>query len=362
MREKRIGFFARGLSLWVLLCMAGGLAVSVFLPGVPRVLSRFEYARVSLPVALLIWVMIYPMMLKVDFRSIADAGRRPRGLILTLIVNWLIKPFTMYLIARLFLEVIFRPFIPEERAREYVAGAVILGAAPCTAMVFVWSRLADGDPGYTLVQVAVNDLIILIAFAPIVAVLLGVSDVSVPADTLILSVVLFVVIPLSAGFITRGRLIRRRGKRWFDDVFCRRFNGITEVGLLLTLVIIFSFQGEVILGNPLTILLIALPLTVQTFLIFFIGFGWARLWKIPYEVAAPSSMIGASNFFELAVAVSISLFGLSSGAALAAVVGVLVEVPLMLTLVAVCRRARTRFPAAAGSASSTPGSFDRMQT
>ena len=344
MSDQRIGFFARGLTLWVLLCMALGIAVSVFLPGIPRTLSRFEYARVSIPAALLIWVMIYPMMLKVDFRSIADAGRRPKGLILTLIVNWLIKPFTMYLISRLFLEVIFRPFIPESRAREYVAGAVILGAAPCTAMVFVWSRLSEGDAGYTVVQVAVNDLIILIAFAPITAFLLGVSDVSVPGDTLILSVILFVVIPLSAGFITRARFIHRRGKQWFEEVLCRKFNGITEAGLLLTLVIIFSFQGRTILDNPIAILLIAVPLTVQTFLIFFLGFGWSRLWKIPYEVAAPSSMIGASNFFELAAAVCISLFGLSSGAALAAVVGVLVEVPIMLTLVGICRRARGRFP------------------
>jgi len=341
-----ISFFARYLSLWVALCIGLGVAVGYFIPGVPAFLGRFEYARVSIPVAILIWLMIYPMMLKVDFTSIRNAGKRPKGLIITLAVNWLVKPFTMYLIAAFFLKIVFKALIPGELATEYLAGAVLLGAAPCTAMVFVWSYLSDGDPGYTVVQVAVNDLVILVAFTPIVAFLLGVSDVRVPWDTLLLSVVLFVVIPLSAGAITRSRLIRRKGKEWFEAVFLRKFDGITEAGLLLTLVILFAFQGRVILSNPLAIVLIAVPLVLQTYLIFFIGYGWARAWKVPYEIAAPAGMIGASNFFELAVAVAISLFGLSSGAALATVVGVLTEVPVMLSLVRIARATRSRFPAA----------------
>lgn len=339
-----IGFFAKYLSFWVALCIALGVAIGYFLPGVPAFLGKFEYARVSIPVAVLIWLMIYPMMLKVDFSSIRNAGRKPKGLAITLVVNWLIKPFTMYALAWFFLKVVFKALIPGELATEYLAGAVLLGAAPCTAMVFVWSYLSDGDAGYTVVQVAVNDLVILVAFTPIVAFLLGVSDVHVPWDTLLLSVLLFVVIPLGAGAITRARLIRRRGKEWFESVFLKKFDGITEAGLLLTLVILFAFQGETILANPLAILLIAVPLVLQTYLIFAIGYGWARLWKVPYEIAAPAGMIGASNFFELAVAVAISLFGLSSGAALATVVGVLTEVPVMLSLVAIAKRTRGWFP------------------
>jgi ACR3 family arsenite transporter len=339
-----IGFFAKYLSFWVALCIALGVAIGYFLPGVPAFLGKFEYARVSIPVAVLIWLMIYPMMLKVDFSSIRNAGRKPKGLAITLVVNWLIKPFTMYALAWFFLKVVFKALIPGELATEYLAGAVLLGAAPCTAMVFVWSYLSDGDAGYTVVQVAVNDLVILVAFTPIVAFLLGVSDVHVPWDTLLLSVLLFVVIPLGAGAITRVRLIKRRGKEWFESVFLKKFDGITEAGLLLTLVILFAFQGETILANPLAIVLIAVPLVLQTYLIFAIGYGWARLWKVPYEIAAPAGMIGASNFFELAVAVAISLFGLSSGAALATVVGVLTEVPVMLSLVAIAKRTRGWFP------------------
>jgi arsenite transporter len=345
--DKHIGFFARYLTLWVAFCIVAGVLIGQFIPAVPAFLKTLEYANVSIPVAILIWLMIYPMMLKVDFKSIVNAGKKPKGLIVTVVVNWLIKPFTMYLIAWFFLKVVFRTLIPSDLSTEYLAGAVLLGAAPCTAMVFVWSYLSDGDPAYTVVQVAINDLIILFAFTPIVAFLLGVSNVQVPLDTLIMSVVLFVVIPLGAGFVTRNKLIKRRGKEWFDGVFCRKFDGITEGGLLLTLVILFAFQGEVILRNPLAILLIAIPLTIQTFLIFFIGYGWARAWKVPYEIAAPAGMIGASNFFELAVAVAISLFGLSSGAALATVVGVLVEVPIMLTLVRIARATRGTFPARA---------------
>ncbi len=347
MSEKQvagISFFAQYLSIWVVLCIVAGVAIGYFYPGVPAFLGRFEYAQVSIPVAVLIWLMIYPMMLKVDFASIKNAGKKPKGLIITLVVNWLIKPFSMYLIAAFFLKVVFRAFIPAGLATEYLAGAVLLGAAPCTAMVFVWSHLSDGDPGYTVVQVAINDLFILFAFAPIVAFLLGISNVRVPLDTLLLSVVLFVVIPLGFGALTRSRLIRSRGLAWFEGVFLKKFEGITEVGLLLTLVILFSFQGRVIMANPFAILLIAVPLVIQTFLIFFIGYGWARAWKVPYEIAAPAGMIGASNFFELAVAVAISLFGLSSGAALATVVGVLVEVPVMLSLVNIARRTRGWFP------------------
>jgi len=342
--QTGLSVFARYLSLWVALCIALGVAIGYFLPGVPAILGRFEYAKVSIPVAILIWLMIYPMMLKVDFTSIRKAGKKPKGLIITLVVNWLIKPFTMYLIAWFFLKVVFKALIPGDLSTEYLAGAVLLGAAPCTAMVFVWSYLSDGDAGYTVVQVAVNDLVILFAFTPIVALLLGVSDVNVPWDTLLLSVVLFVVIPLGFGAITRSRLIKNRGKDWFEGVFLKKFDGITEGGLLLTLVILFAFQGRVILANPLAIVLIAVPLVIQTYFIFFIGYGWARAWNVPYEIAAPAGMIGASNFFELAVAVAISLFGLASGAALATVVGVLVEVPVMLSLVKIARSTRRSFP------------------
>ena len=344
MSGKKIGFFAKYLTLWVAICIGLGVAIGVIFPGIPEILGKLEYANVSIPVAVLIWLMIFPMMLKVDFKSIMNAGKRPKGLVITLIVNWLIKPFTMYLITWFFLKVVFKAFIPDALAIDYIAGAVLLGAAPCTAMVFVWSYLSDGDPGYTVVQVAVNDLIILLAFAPIVALLLGVNNVQVPMDTLFISVALFVVIPLTAGFITRNALIKRHGIDWFENVFCRNFDGITEAGLLLTLVIIFSFQGKTILANPVAIALIAIPLIIQTYFIFFLGFGWSKLWKVSYQIAAPSAMIGASNFFELAVAVAISLFGLSSGATLATVVGVLVEVPVMLSLVRIARSMRERYP------------------
>lgn len=348
MSEKQQGggldFFSRYLTLWVALCIIVGVAIGQFIPAIPEILSKFEYAKVSIPVAILIWLMIYPMMLKIDFTSIVEATKKPKGLIVTCATNWLIKPFTMYLIAAFFLKVVFNNFIPEALASEYLAGAVLLGAAPCTAMVFVWSHLTKGDPAYTLVQVAVNDLILLVAFTPIVAFLLGVSDVIVPYDTLFLSVVLFVVIPLAAGFFSRNYIVKNKGIEYFENIFLKKFDNTTIIGLLLTLIIIFSFQGEVIINNPLHILLIAIPLTIQTFLIFIIAYGWAKVWKLPHNVAAPASMIGASNFFELAVAVAISLFGLTSGAALATVVGVLVEVPLMLTLVKIANNTRHWFP------------------
>jgi arsenite transporter len=341
--RKKISFFDKYLSVWVILCIAAGVAVGKFLPAIPDTLSKFEYANVSIPVAVLIWLMIYPMMLKVDFTSIVNVTKKPKGLTVTTVTNWLIKPFTMYGIAFLFFKIIFESFIPATLSTEYLAGAVLLGAAPCTAMVFVWSYLSDGDPAYTLVQVAVNDLIILFAFTPIVAFLLGISEVAVPYKTLFLSVVLFVVIPFSAGYISRVLIVKKKGIRYFEDVFLKKFNKVTVIGLLLTLVIIFAFQGEIILGNPVHIVLIAVPLVIQTFLIFIIAYGWAKVWKIPHSIAAPGAMIGASNFFELAVAVAISLFGLQSGATLVTVVGVLVEVPLMLTLVRIANNTRGWF-------------------
>ena len=342
-KEEGIGFFERYLTLWVALCIVAGIAVGQLIPAVPDVLGSWEYANVSIPIAVLIWLMIYPMMLKVDFQSVKNVGKRPKGIIVTCVTNWLIKPFTMFGIAYLFFYVVFKAFIPAGLAEEYLAGAVLLGAAPCTAMVFVWSYLTKGDAAYTLVQVAVNDLIILVAFAPIVAFLLGVGGVSIPWDTLLLSVGLFVVIPLAAGVITRIMVIRRKGVEYFNNVFIKKFNDYTVGGLLLTLIILFSFQGETILNNPLHILLIAVPLVLQTVLIFFITYGWAKWWKLPHNIAAPAGMIGASNFFELAVAVAISLFGLQSGAALATVVGVLVEVPVMLMLVIIANSTRKYF-------------------
>ena len=344
-KKQGIGFFEKYLTIWVALCIIIGIAVGQWLPAIPQTLSKFEYANVSIPVAILIWLMIYPMMLKVDFQSVKNVGKRPKGIIVTGVTNWLIKPFTMFGIAYLFFYVVFKAFIPAGLAEEYLAGAVLLGAAPCTAMVFVWSYLTKGDAAYTLVQVAVNDLIILVAFAPIVAFLLGVGGVSIPWDTLLLSVGLFVVIPLAAGVITRIMIVRRKGVEYFNNVFIEKFNNYMVGGLLLTLIILFSFQGETILNNPLHILLIAVPLVVQTVLIFFVAYGWSKRWKLPHDVAAPAGMIGASNFFELAVAVAISLFGLQSGAALATVVGVLVEVPVMLMLVRIANNTRRWFPA-----------------
>lgn len=336
--SANMSFFDRYLTLWVGLCIVAGIAIGKLLPIVPETLGKFEYANVSLPIAVLIWIMIFPMMLKIDFKSIVDAAKMPKGLTVTVVVNWLIKPFTMFGIAWLFFFVIYKFLIPEELAKEYLAGAVLLGAAPCTAMVFVWSHLTKGNPAYTLVQVAINDLIIIVAFIPIVTFLLGVSGISIPWNTLIMSVLLFVVVPLISAFIVRNSVIAHRGKVYFENVFLKKFTGITITGLLLTLIIIFSFQGEVILQNPLHILLIAVPLVVQTFFIFFIAYGWAKRWKIPHDIAAPASLIGASNFFELSVAVAIVLFGLNSGATLVTVVGVLVEVPVMLALVKIANK------------------------
>lgn len=338
-----ISVFQKYLTVWVILCMVVGVLIGRFLPQIPAFLNQFEYARVSIPMAILIWVMIYPMMMKVDFCSIKNVGKNPKGLFVTWIVNWLIKPFTMYGMASLFFFTVFKAFITPDLATEYLAGAVLLGAAPCTAMVFVWSTLTNGDPAYTVVQVATNDLIILVAFVPIVKFLLGVSNVSVPWDTLFLSVVLFVVIPLVGGVLTRMLVTRQKGQDYFDNVFVKKFDGITTLGLLLTLVLIFAFQGQVILENPLHILLIAVPLVLQTLLIFAIAYTACWLLKLPHRIAAPAGMIGASNFFELSVAVAVALFGTTSPAALATTVGVLTEVPVMLFLVRIANRTKEKF-------------------
>ena len=346
-KTQGIGFFEKYLTVWVILCMVVGVLIGKFLPCIPTFLGRFEYAQVSIPIAVLIWLMIYPMMMKVDFASIKNVGKNPKGLFVTWITNWLIKPFTMYGIAWFFFYVVFKAIIPTELAKDYLAGAILLGAAPCTAMVFVWSHLTKGNPAYTVVQVATNDLIILIAFTPIVAFLMGVSGVTVPWDTLILSVVLFVVIPLTLGSVTRRAVIKNKGQDYFENSFIPKFNDITVSGLLLTLIIIFSFQGDVILGNPLHIILIAVPLSIQTYLIFTIAYLASRAFKLSHDVAAPAGMIGASNFFELAVAVAISLFGAQSPVALATIVGVLVEVPVMLSLVRFANKTKGWFPESA---------------
>lgn len=343
LKEPGISIFQRYLTLWVLLCMVLGVLIGKYLPSVPTFLNQFEYAKVSIPMAILIWLMIYPMMIRVDFQSIKNVGKSPKGLFVTWVTNWLIKPFSMYGIASLFFFIIFKSFITPELATEYLAGAVLLGAAPCTAMVFVWSNLTKGDPAYTVVQVATNDLIILVAFVPIVKFLLGVSNVSVPWATLILSVVLFVVIPLAGGMATRSVVIRKKGQDYFENVFVHKFDHVTSIGLLLTLVMIFAFQGNVILENPLHIVLIAVPLILQTFLIFTIAYLFCRILKLPHKIAAPAGMIGASNFFELSVAVAIALFGTTSPAALATTVGVLTEVPVMLLLVKIANKTSKYF-------------------
>lgn len=343
--KSGIGFFEKYLTLWVVLCMAAGILIGKYLPGIPAWLGRFEYARVSIPIAILIWLMIYPMMMKVDFASIRNVGKNPKGLYVTWVVNWLIKPFTMYLIAWFFFYVVFKSLIPPHLAKDYLAGAILLGAAPCTAMVFVWSHLTKGKPAYTVVQVATNDLIILVAFTPIVALLLGIGGIKIPWGTLLLSVLLFVVIPLTLGIATRTSVIKSKGEEYFNRSFVPRFNNVTVIGLLLTLIIIFAFQGDVILKNPLHIILIAIPLTIQTYLIFFIGYLTSKQLRLTHDIAAPAGMIGASNFFELSVAVAISLFGTSSPVAMATVVGVLVEVPVMLTLVSIANKTRPWFPA-----------------
>lgn len=337
---KKIGFFERYLSIWVAICILVGISIGYLAGDSINVLSDLEIANVNLPVAILVWLMIFPMMLQVDFSSIKNVGKNPKGLWLTLVVNWLIKPFTMAFFAWLFFTKIYAAYIDPSLAGEYIAGAILLGAAPCTAMVFVWSYLTDGDANYTLVQVSINDLIILIAFVPLVGFLLNVTQIHIPYDTLVASVVLFVVVPLTAGYITHKTLIKRKGEQWFKEVFLPKFKPTSTLALLLTLILLFAFQGNIILSNPFIILLIAIPLLIQTYLTFFISWISGKALKLPHNVCAPASMIGASNFFELAVAVAIALFGLDSPAATVTVVGVLVEVPVMLSLVKFANRNR----------------------
>jgi ACR3 family arsenite transporter len=341
-RDDPLGLFGRYLSVWVALCIVAGIGLGNFFPSAFEVLSRLEVARVNLIVAVLIWIMIYPMMVNVDFSALRRIGDRPKGLIITVVVNWLIKPFTMAGLGVLFFELLFRDLINPADAKQYIAGLILLGAAPCTAMVFVWSHLTRGDATYTLVQVSLNDIIMIFAFAPIVALLLGVTDFVVPWETLLLSVVLYVVIPLGAGYLTRRALTGAGGEKRLER-FTAALRPYTILGLLATVVLLFAFQGQRIIDNPIVILLIALPLVVQSYGMFVVGYGWAWLWGVPFQIAAPAALIGTSNFFELAVAVAISLFGLNSGAALATVVGVLVEVPVMLSLVAIANRTQYWF-------------------
>jgi ACR3 family arsenite transporter len=340
---KRMNFFERYLSLWVLACMVLGVALGKLLPEFTARLSAWEIARgsqVNLPIAVLIWLMIYPMMLKIDFAGIRGVAQRPRGLLVTLFVNWLVKPFSMALFAWLFLKVIFASLIPPDAAQQYTAGLIILAAAPCTAMVFVWSYLTDGDPAYTLAQVAINDLIMLVAFAPIVMFLLGVADVVIPSAVLVTSVVAFIVVPLVAGFLSRRALIHARGLAWFETKFLPRFQPVTVIALLATLVLIFAFQAENITSQWLAVLLIAVPILVQVYVNSGLAYALMRMLKVPHNIATPGALIGASNFFELAVAVAITLFGPTSPAALATVVGVLVEVPVMLSVCRFCNRTK----------------------
>ncbi len=336
-----MGFFERYLSVWVGLCIIAGVALGSFFPNVFAGIAALEYAHVNLVVAVLIWLMIYPMMIQIDFSSIKDVGKKPKGLLLTLVINWLIKPFTMALLGWLFFKGIFADWVDPQTATEYIAGMILLGVAPCTAMVFVWSHLTKGDANYTLVQVSINDLIMVVAFAPITGLLLGVTDITVPWDTLLLSVVLYVVLPLVAGVITRQR-IEKKGSEAVSALI-ERFKPYSVLGLLVTIILLFGFQAETILAQPQDIVLIAIPLLIQTYGIFAIAYFAAKQLKLPHNVAGPACMIGTSNFFELAVAVAISLFGLHSGAALATVVGVLVEVPVMLSLVWFANRTRHWF-------------------
>ena len=345
-RPPGLGLFEKWLSAWVGAAILAGIALGNLAPGAFASLASFEYASINLVIAVLIWAMIFPMMVAVDFGAVRRVGDEPRGLVITLVVNWLIKPFTMAALGMLFFKVVFAGLIAPADAQQYIAGLILLGAAPCTAMVFVWSQMVSGNPAYTLVQVAANDLVMIVAFAPIVAFLLGVTDIAVPWETLLLSVALYVVIPLAAGAFVRHRLLARHGgnESAVSD-FTARVKPLSILGLLLTVLLLFGFQAATIVANPLLVGLIAVPIVIQSYGIFFIAYGTAKIWKVPHAVAAPCALIGTSNFFELAVAVAIGLFGLGSGAALATVVGVLVEVPVMLSLVALANRTRSAFPA-----------------
>jgi ACR3 family arsenite transporter len=348
--EAKIGFFEKYLTVWVLLCIAAGIGVGYISGDSISVLSDWNISTVNVPVSILVWLMIYPMMVQIDFSSLKYVSRNWKGLGLTVIVNWLIKPFTMALFAYVFFYKLYQAWLTPEDAEQYLAGAILLGAAPCTAMVFVWSYLTKGDANYTLVQVSVNDLILLVAFVPIVGLLFSWFDISflngqgevigIPYKTLVTSVIVFVVIPLVAGYITNRVLIKSKGQDWFENQFLRRLKPISIAALLLTLVLIFAFQGQTIIDKPVAILLIAIPLTLQTYFIFFLSWFTGKILNLKHNICAPSAMIGASNFFELAVAVAISIFGLDSGASLATVVGVLIEVPVMLSLVSLANKWR----------------------
>ena len=341
-----MGVFERYLSVWVGLCIIAGVGLGSMLPDIFETIASIEYASVNLVVAVFIWLMIYPMMVNVDFSSLKNVGKKPKGLCITLIVNWLIKPFTMAGLGILFFEYIFAEWISPQDAKEYIAGMILLGVAPCTAMVFVWSQLVRGDANYTLVQVSINDIIMVFAFAPIAAFLLGMTNIIVPWETLLLSVILYVLIPLGAGYTTR-KIIDKSRKHTNIATFTEAVKPFSIIGLLATVILLFGFQAETIIGEPAVIALIAAPLLIQSYGIFALAYGWAYLWRVPFSTAAPAALIGTSNFFELAVAVAISLFGLNSGAALATVVGVLVEVPVMLSLVALANKTRLYFPQSA---------------
>ena len=344
-KKKRggISFFEKYLSVWVLLCMIAGVLISKYIPTVPNILGEMELSNISLPITVLIWIMIYPMMMKIDFQSIKNVGKNPQGLLISTGTSWLIKPFLMFGLATLFFHYVFHSFLSSGLATQYVAGAVLLGAAPCTAMVFVWSNLTKGDPAHTLVQVSINDLIILVAFVPIVSFLLGVGNVFVPWDTLILSIVLFVVVPLLAGVITRISIVSTKGLDYFNETFVSKFDRITTVGLLLTLIIIFTFQGDVLISNPFHVLLIAVPLILQNVITAAFAYMMCKVFKQPHNIAAPAALIGASDFFELSVAVAIALFGPTSPVVLVCTVGVLTEVPVMLILVNIVNKTKSWF-------------------
>jgi len=342
--EKSINFFEKYLTVWVLLCIVAGILVGYTAGDSIAVLSDFNLYEVNIPIAILIWAMIYPMMLQIDFGALKDVGKSPKGVVWTVIINWAIKPFTMAFFAWIFFSNIYSAWIEPSMAQEYIAGAILLGAAPCTAMVFVWSYLSDGDPTYTLVQVSVNDILILILFIPIVAFLLGITNISIPYNTLVTSVVAFVVIPLTAGYITYKILVNKKGLEWYTIRFLPKFKPVSITALLLTLVLLFAYQGDRILSEPVVILLIAVPLIIQTYFIFFIAWYGGQWLNLNYQTCAPGSMIGASNFFELAVAVAIMLFGIESGAALVTVVGVLIEVPVMLSLVKFANMKKSSYP------------------
>ena len=341
MNESPLGLFGKYLSLWVSLCIIVGITLGNIFPFLFLSIANLQYQNVNFVVAILIWLMIYPMMVQIDFSSLKNFGKKPKGFCITLIINWLVKPFTMAALGILFFKYIYAGWIPEEEGKEYIAGLILLGIAPCTAMVFIWSQLTKGDPNFTLIQVSINDVIMIFAFAPLAAILLGLTNILVPWETLILSITLYVVIPLIMGVITRKILIKINNNSL--QKFSIKIQPYSILGLLFTIILLFGFQAETIITKPIIIILIAVPLIIQSYGIFLIAYGWAYLWKVPHNIAAPASLIGTSNFFELSVAVAISLFGLNSGAALATVVGVLVEVPVMLTLVRIANNTKHRF-------------------